>query len=87
MCVGLDIGLFNRGKNSRGGAEGSRRIFLRIFLEGALMGMAFYGNGVAYRLSTRYATPLMIHHPLRVLRGFAGDFCCLRIGPGIIQPG
>ena len=51
-----------------------RRGLAEDFLEGVLLGIVFYGNGVAYRLSTRYATPLMIHPPLRVLRGFAGDF-------------
>ena len=82
----LDVG-FNRGKTHAEAQRARGGFFWRIFWEGVLMGMVFYGNGVAYCLSTWYATPLMIHYPLRVLRGFAGDFCYRRIAPGIIQPG
>ena len=45
----------------------------------------FYGNRVAYRLSTRYATLLIIHHPLRVLRGFAGDFVAVGLVTGLFS--
>ena len=86
LFVFLDVGLFNRllnrGKTHAEGQRARGGFFLRECLWDV-----FYGNRVAYRLSTLYATPLMIHHPLRVLRGFAGDFCYRRIGPGIIQPG